>query len=438
MKQTIPVFWGCTFTHNYPFLVKSITRALEMLGTEPMEIPGFGCCPDPVYVKAYGKDAQLALSARNLALAEKHEKKLLVACNGCYNILHGAAEELNDQNTREETNAMLPEGMKYNGTVEVIHVINLLHSKIPIIKTLVSRPLRGLNVAVHYGCHMLYPPVVPSDDPLDPRSIDDMVNACGARAVDYESRTDCCGVPVSAFDKEEADGILAKKLSDIQKAKADCIVTSCPACFMRFDMLPSELKDLGVPVLHISELLCLAFGVPVEELFLEGHATKTEQLATKISACADSEKALIAKNFSLEELDSHCEACREECTAAVSTRNTEKPFDPLAPVDMLLSGRYYDAIKSSEIWRCLQCGKCEESCPNNCGLKEFYAKLRELSIKESGAPRVIEEHVKMLEETGYSMPKRAGIRKKMGIAPAPDVDSEEIRNILDKVRTKRK
>jgi heterodisulfide reductase subunit B/heterodisulfide reductase subunit C len=438
MKQMIPVFWGCTFTHNYPFLVKSITRTLEILGTEPAEVPGFGCCPDPVYVKAYGRDYQLALSARNLALAEQHGKKLLVACNGCYNILHGAREELIDKKIRDETNALLPEGMKYNGTVEVAHVISLLHSKIPLIKTLVKRPLGGLNVAVHYGCHMLYPPVVPSDDPKDPCSLDDLVNACGAHAVDYESRTDCCGVPVSAFDAEEADGILAKKLSDMQKAKADCIVTSCPACFMRFDMLPAELKDMGIPVLHISELLCLSFGVPVEELFLEGHATKTGELANKIAACTDSEKAIIAKNFSLEELGSHCEACREECSAAVSTRNTDKPFDPLAPVDMLLSGRYYDAVKSSEIWRCLQCGKCEENCPNNCGLKEFYTKLRELSIKESSAPRVIDDHMKMLEETGYSMPKRAGIRKKMGLAPAPDVDSGEIRKILDRVRNKRK
>jgi heterodisulfide reductase subunit B len=438
MKQKIPVFWGCTFTHNYPFLVKSITIALERLGIEPVEVAGFGCCPDPVYVKAYGKDAQLALSARNLALAEKSGKKLLVACNGCYNILHGASEELKDQKTREETNAMLPEGMRYNGTVEVIHVLNLLHSKIPVIKTMAVRPLRGVKAAVHYGCHMLYPPVVPGDDPRNPRSIDELVLATGAKALDYESRTDCCGVPVAAFDKDEADGILQKKLSDIRKAEADCIVTSCPACFMRFDMLPQELKDLGVPVLHISELLCLAFGVPEEQLFLEGHATGTGPLMAKISEAASLEKTLITKYFNMEELSGHCEACREECTAAVSTRNAENPFDPLAPVDILLTGRYYDAVKSREIWRCLQCGKCEERCPNNCGLKEFYAKLRELSIKESGAPRIIDDHMKMLEETGYSMPKRTGIRKKMGLEPAPDLDSTEIRKILDNVRKKRK
>lgn len=438
MEQKIPVFWGCTFTHNYPFLVRSMTRALETLGIKPMDVPGFGCCPDPVYVKAYGKDAQVALSARNLALAENEGKSLLVACNGCYNILHGASEELKDQKTRDEANAMLPEGMSYDGTVGPVHIISLLHSKLPIIKTLVKKPLRGLKVAVHYGCHMLYPPVVPGDDPKDPKSMDDLVRATGASPLDYAAKTDCCGVPVSAFDKEEADGILQKKLLDIRKAKADCIVTSCPACFMRFDMLPSELKDLGVPVLHISELLCLSFGVPAEELFFEGHSTRVDELAVKIAACVDPQKALIAKNFSLEELRSHCEACREECTAAVSTRNSEKPFDPLAPVDMLLSGRYYDAVNSAEIWRCLQCGKCEERCPNNCGLKELYAKLRELSIAESGAPRIIDDHVKMLEETGYSMPRRAGIRKRMGLPPAPDVDSAEIRTIIENVRKKRK
>ncbi len=207
---------------------------------------------------------------------------------------------------------------------------------------------------------------------------------------------------------------------------------------MRFDMLPSDLKDLGVPVLHISELLCLAFGVPVEQLFLEGHATSTEPLMAKVSASASLERAMVSKYFNMEELSRHCGACREECTAAVSTRNTENPFDPLAAVDMLLSGRYYDAVKSREIWRCLQCGKCEERCPNNCGLKEFYAKMRELSIKESGMPRIVEDHMKMLEETGYSMPKRTGVRKKMGMEPAPDLDSEEIRKILDNVRKRRK
>jgi heterodisulfide reductase subunit B/heterodisulfide reductase subunit C len=438
MKQQMPVFWGCTFTHNYPFLMKSTRAVLDAVGVAPVDVPEFGCCPDPIYVRAYGKDASLALSARNLAIAKKKGSKLLVVCNGCYNVLHEAKAELDDPVTRKAVNEMLPEDAKYPGGLEVVHLLSLLNSKQALLKTTIRKPLSGIKVAVHYGCHAIYPTAVPGDDPRDPRSMDDLVSAAGAISVDYESKLDCCGVPVAAFDKEEADAILHKKLSDIKKAGADCVVTACPACFMRFDMPPSELKDEALPVLHISELLCLALGIPATELFAEGHATKIDSLIRKIAGVKAPEADLIQKHFNCVELDSHCEACREECTAAVSTRNSDKPFDPLAPVEKLLAGKYYEAIRGEDVWRCLQCGKCIERCPNNLGLKDFYVKLRELSIAEGKSLRVIEDKVKMLEETGYGMPKRAGVRKRMGIAPAADLDSAPIKKILDKVREKRK
>ena len=239
----MPVFWGCTFTHNYPFLIKSTKALLDSLGVEPAEVKEFGCCPDPIYIRAYGKESSLCLSARNLALAQRHGKRLLVACNGCYNVLHGAQEELENPMTRAEINSTLPQGTKYNGGLQVVHLLNLLNAKNPIIKSLVKKPLKGIKVAVHYGCHAIYPPAVSSDDPRDPRSMDDLVTVTGATSVDYESKVDCCGIPVISFDKEEGDAMLLKKLADIKKAGADCVVTACPACFMRFDMLPPELKE---------------------------------------------------------------------------------------------------------------------------------------------------------------------------------------------------
>jgi heterodisulfide reductase subunit B len=74
MKHANPIFWGCTLTHNFPFLIKSTRKVLDKIGIETNEIPDFSCCPDPVYLKTYGKDINLALSARNLALAEKKLK----------------------------------------------------------------------------------------------------------------------------------------------------------------------------------------------------------------------------------------------------------------------------------------------------------------------------------------------------------------------------
>jgi len=438
MKQKMPVFWGCTFTHNYPFLIKSTKTLLDRMGMDALEVTGFGCCPDPIYVRAYGKDVAIALSARNLALAQGRGERLLVACNGCYNVLHEAASELEDANARGEVNAMLPEGLRYQGGLEIVHLLALLNSKLPILRTIIKNPLVGLKVAVHYGCHALYPTTVRDDDPTNPKSMDELVCAAGAISLDYESKLSCCGVPVGTFDREEADGILQKKLSDIKDAGADCIVTACPACFMRFDMLPAEFREYTIPVLHISELLCIAIGVQAEELFLEGHSTKIDPVLQKIAGPKNTEKGLVAKHFDRSELENHCQACREECTAAVSTRDTDKPFDPLAPVEALLEGRFYETIGGTEIWRCLQCGKCAERCPNNLGLKDFYARARELSMENGKTPRVIEDKIKMLEETGYAMPKRTGVRKRMGMESAPDLDSAEIRKILDKVRGGRK
>ena len=437
MKKEIPMFWGCTLTHNYPFLIKSTRIMLEHLGVDAVDVENFGCCPDPIYVKAYGKDMQLALSARNLALAERKNRELLVVCNGCFNILHGANKELKDHKLRDKVNSLLPENAGYGGEIKVTHILNTLTSQLPIIKTLIKKPLNGLRVAVHYGCHALYPTAVPSDNPENPASMDEIVKAAGAESIDYEEKLACCGIPVITFDKEEADRMLRSKLMNM-KDKVDCVVTACPACFMRFDIPPAELKELSVPVLHISELLCLALGVPPKELFLEGHTTKVDPVLEKLKLEKPTETELVKKYFDINELESHCEACRKECTAAVITKDTQNPFDPLDTVDKLLDGKFYEIIRGKEIWRCLQCGKCEERCPNNMGLKDLFSKLRELAIEDGQTPKIIEDKIEMLKETGYAMPKRIGIRKRMGIEPAPEIESKEIKQILGKIRRKAK
>ncbi len=437
MKKKIPVFWGCTFTHNYPFLIKSTKIMLKHLRIDTVEVDDFGCCPDPIYVKAYGKDTQLALSARNLTLAERKSNELLVVCNGCFNILHGANKELRNHKLRNRINSLLPEDTRYGGELKVTHILNTLTSQLPIIKTLIKKPLTGLKVAVHYGCHALYPPVVPSDKPKKPTSLDAIVEATGAQSIDYESKIDCCGIPVITFDKEEADQMLQNKFKDIHD-KADCIVTNCPACFMRFDIPPRELRELSVPVLHISELLNLAFGVSPNELFFEGHSTKVESVLEKLGLETLEEMELVKKYFDLAELKSHCEACRKECTAAVITKDTKNPFDSLDTVDKLLEGKFYEVIRGKEIWRCLQCGKCEERCPTNRGLSDMFSKLRELAIMDGQIPKIINDKIKMIEETGYGMPKRAGVRKRMDIGPAPEIEVKGIKQIIAATKKNKK
>jgi heterodisulfide reductase subunit B len=435
--KNMPVFWGCTFTHNFPFLVDSMKLVLERIGIKAEDIPDAGCCPDPVYLKTQGDELNLALSGRNLALARTLGNEMVVACNGCYNVLHGANKKLQEPNLRGRINELLGEGTEYDGKLKIIHILSTLSSNLHEIKEAVTLPL-GLKVAVHYGCHSLYPEVaVQTDNSGNPSSMDKIVEACGCESVDYATKLDCCGVSIIAFEMKESNKMLEDKLNGVQ-GKADCIVTSCPACFMRFDALPPALKSMGIPVIHISELLALAFGILPEKLFFEGHMTDVAPVLEKIGE-GPTEKDIVKRNIDPLLLENHCGACSKECTMAIKTRDSETSFDPLEIVDKLLAGKYHDVIEGKEIWMCLQCGHCEENCPSNSSLIELFARLRELALTDMEAPpRAIADKMKNLKASGFGMPKKIGVRKKMGIDPAPEIDAKSIEEIIEKVEKEKK
>ncbi len=74
-----------------------------------------------------------------------------------------------------------------------------------------------------------------------------VVEACGCEIVNHASG--CCGkgtdrVGAPLMDEREAEC-----------RGADAIVVGCPNCLSFYDSYPN-----GIPVLHISELICLAAG----------------------------------------------------------------------------------------------------------------------------------------------------------------------------------
>ena len=57
-------------------------------------------------------------------------------------------------------------------------------------------------------------------------------------------------------------------------AGANCVVTPCPLCQMQLDIYQDNAQELSksksrVPVLHLSQLVGLALGVPGAQLGLE-------------------------------------------------------------------------------------------------------------------------------------------------------------------------
>jgi heterodisulfide reductase subunit B len=431
-----PIFWGCTISNTLPYLIKTTITVLENIGIKTKEIEGWTCCPDPVSAKAYDHNAALALSARNMALAGN---EMLVACSGCFNTFTKAHRELEYPETRNTINEYLPEGEKYLNDVNIQHIMETLYDNIKLIQNNIKRPLNGLNVAVHYGCHALYPQAVKSDHPERPTSLDETVTALGANSVEYEYKKDCCGVPIAAFNEEDANKLLKNKLEGAKKA-ADCIVTACPTCFLQFDRLSKDMKEHAIPVFYITEVIGLALGIEPEEMALNLHATSVAPVIEKLGLTYEIEKHLeeVKKYFDYIDLISHCEACRLECTEAQLTEGSDNPFDPLAIVDMLKEGRLDEAVEDPRIWHCLQCGKCLNRCPNNIGLKDMFLRLREIAIERGKAPNAIEMKIDMIMNTGYGMRQNEMVRRRLGMEPVAQADTKIIGNIINASKKKKR
>ncbi len=439
-KAGLPIYWGCAFTHSVPFLMQTVNAVLDRLAVAHHDVEDWSCCPDPVYVRAYGPDLHLALAARNLGLARPEKgktKDLLVVCNGCYNTLAGAEKKLKDPKTRDGVNDTLGAD-RLEGIVHVKHFLELLAEKAPELRQLAKESLAGLRIAPYYGCHALRPPAVAGDDPEDPQSLHTVISALGAEPVDYRHMLDCCGIPTQGFSPAESEKLLEDKLVDLA-GRADAIVTPCPSCFTQFDRVPRRIKDYALPVLHVGELVALALGATPEELHLEMHATKATRLLDAIEANRAREKAkakvyeLIPKN----KLIDHCGACRRECAMAVESRDTDCHFDPLDIVDILLSGNLEKALADPRIWQCLQCGACETRCPQNRGLKDLFETLREEAVKRN-VPDAVAHNVELVKTTGYAQRPNDFVRKRLGMAPAPKGNVKAIDTIIKTIEKKAK
>ncbi len=284
------LFLGCFIPVRLPHLEAVSRMVLPKLGVELADIDGFSCCPEPVGFLT-DKTTGLAIAARNICLAEEAGFDILTLCNGCTYTLRQANQTLKrDAALREKVNDILAEtGHQFKGTVEVRHYAQVLSQDIGGIRSAVKKPLTGLRVACHPGCHILSPPeAMGFDDPLNPTVLDSMVEALGATPVDWDKKTGCCGWTLTNYgDRESANRLLGVKLGAMHAASSDCSTVICPQCFYQFDtgqMLASrELKlDYRVPTLYYLQLLALAMGVNLDEAGVKQHRVRDPALEEKL------------------------------------------------------------------------------------------------------------------------------------------------------------
>ena len=58
----------------------------------------------------------------------------------------------------------------------------------------------------------------------------------------------------------------------MKSTETDLILDVCPLCHLQLDKTQEILKGYDIPVLHVSQLLCLAFGIDEKKLGFQLHS----------------------------------------------------------------------------------------------------------------------------------------------------------------------
>ena len=286
MKKFV-LYPGCVMqTEQYAYEL-SIRAVLPLLDIKLIEIDGFSCCGTPL--KSVNQMMTLALSARNLALAEQEGYDVFAPCSICHLGFSECKHVLDhDKTMKDRINQYLSdENLSYKGTSKVIHTVNLLHDVIGIktIKKAVKQPLTDLKVATHYGCHLIRPSEIGRPvDSENPQKMEAILKAMGAKPVDYAEKLDCCGGLLNANLPESALTKTGQKLQRVKEQGFDVFVDVCPWCHRQFDAKQKQAaktiaETLDVPVFYLTQLLGLSLGLDEKQLGLHLNQSPVETIS---------------------------------------------------------------------------------------------------------------------------------------------------------------
>jgi heterodisulfide reductase subunit B len=283
-------FFGCMMTVKYPQFEAAVRKTTTKIGLELIDVDGFTCCPDPIYFQARDKMKWYTIAARNITLAEDLGHDIITTCSGCTATLSETNITLKENpEIRAEVNKRLAKiGREFKGTINVRHACTVLRDDYGYdkVKASVTKPLEGLKVAVHYGCHLLKPShIMRVDDPDHPTILENLLKAIGAEPIHHDKTLLCCGR--ACFNDIIPDQMVMDIIGSIKTEKADCMGLICPTCFDEFDMGQvirgrKHKKILDVPVIYYFQLLGIAQGFTVEEMGLDKHKVKADQLFKKV------------------------------------------------------------------------------------------------------------------------------------------------------------
>lgn len=267
------------------------------MGVDYAEVPEWTCCGS---TPAHMMDHLLAqaLAARNLRQAAEIGTELLAPCPSCYQREKNAEIEIHkDDAFRAEVNEVLDR--PYVDEVLVYALPEYLMKSVgeEKVASLVKIDLSQLKVVPYYGCLLGRPSEMTGEaDSEQPMMMDLLLQAAGVDVKWWNYKTECCGSSVGLPKEEIQRRLSGKVIEQALVAGAEAIVVCCPLCHVNLDLKQGQINkalgtDYKVPILYLSQVLGLAFGLSESDVMLHKNIIDPRPLIRRVIAEAADLKA---------------------------------------------------------------------------------------------------------------------------------------------------
>ena len=253
---------GCSIKGTAKHYNESLISTFNALGIKMEELDDWNCCGATAYFSVDDKMA-IAISGRNIALAQKQGKDIIAPCAGCYLTLRKSLEFLN--NSPDKFEKLIRElaiiGGEFPFNIKVRHPLEVLINDYGLekIKEKIKKNLGGLRIACYYGCQVVRP-FTDFDDPDYPTTLDKLMELTGATAIDYSPKTRCCGGSLTGTLEEVGLRLNYILLKEAKKKNADAIVTLCPLCQFNLELYQDKIvkkygEDIRMPIFYFTQIV---------------------------------------------------------------------------------------------------------------------------------------------------------------------------------------
>jgi heterodisulfide reductase subunit B len=135
-----------------------------------------------------------------------------------------------------------------------------------------THSMNGLKVANYYGCLLVRPHEVTNfDNPENPTSMEQLVEAMGGEGLEWPLKVECCGGGFALSRPDIVVELSGGILGMAEAAGAECVAVACPMCQVNLDMRQKDINkqkktNYNIPIVYLTQLIGLCLGISPNKL----------------------------------------------------------------------------------------------------------------------------------------------------------------------------